>query len=117
MKEKLTCIVSDAIIKRMVYFFAGILVLFCSVIAWKWNTMPPELPLFYSLPRGTEQLATPTQFLIAPAFAVIFFCINFIVALFLYEKRKFAATLFVLTGTVISLLLFITFARILFQVT
>jgi hypothetical protein len=116
MKEKIKHTLSDVNIKRMCFLFLFILVVFGAIGIWKWNALPPQIPLFYSLPRGEEQMGNAYQLLILPLLCVIFFIINFILAIFFYDVKKLVSILFMIIGTIAGFLLLITYLKIIFLV-
>lgn len=117
MKANLTAFFNDKQIKRFSWINAGLLLGFVIVTIWKWSQLPSQLPLFYSLPRSSEQLATPVKLLILPLFALIFSLINFYLAFTLYTKERLAAVILTTLATTASFLLFVTFIKIIFLVT
>lgn len=116
MKKNLAAILADKKLARFIWFNGFIFLIFAITFVWKWSALPPQLPLFYSLPRGPEQLGTPIQLLALPLFAIVFSILNVVVAAFLYTKEKLAATILIIISTVVSLLLFVTFMKIVFSV-
>lgn len=116
MKNSLVSLLNDKQIKRFSSLNGFILIIFFIVTGWKWFLLPPQLPLFYSLPRSADQLATPVTVLILPLFAVIFSLINFYLALILYTKERLAAVILTVMATAASFLLLITFIKIVFLV-
>lgn len=83
----------------------------------KWNDLPPQVPLFYSLPRGEEQLAIPMVLFLLPGLSVAIFLIHTISAALLYTNHKLAAQLLFANCSIAWIVLFITFVNILFLVT
>ena len=66
------------------YGYGLLLVIFNVVItAFFWWQLPPQIPLFYSLPYGTSQLATKIWFFILPILSVLIW-----VSYFLLSKIK-----------------------------
>ena len=78
--------------------------------------MPPQMPLFYSLPRSTDTLGTRLQVLSLPFLCLTIFIINTLLASFFYKKEKLAAQLLVTGAATAAFLLFITYIKILFLV-
>lgn len=107
----------DKTIKRFIWLDVFFIISFLIVIIWKWSSLPPQLPLFYSLPRNTDQLASPVIILLLPGLSVIFSIINFNLASFLYLKERLAGLILVTLATIVSFLLLVTFVKIIFLVT
>lgn len=110
-------IIHDILIIRIVKIFCLIISLYVIILIWKWNLIPPQIPIFYSLPRGMETLGTNIHILIFPVYSLIFFGINFIMAAMLYNKEKLAAIFLIISGILATFLLFISFIKIIFLVT
>lgn len=117
MKEKILILSRDKLVEKLIRIFLGIIAVFLITIIFKWNKLPPQLPLFYSLPRGLEQLTFPYGIFIPFLFSIIFFFLNFFLAARIFENRKTAAYLLVISGTVVSFLFLIACLKIIFLVT
>ena len=116
MKQKINELIREAIVRRSIIIFVVIVSLYFAILIWKWGQLPPQLPLFYSLPKSNDQLATPVQLLILPFFSLLFFITNFITAAFFYPKEKLGSFLLVITGTVVASMLLYTFIKIVFLI-
>lgn len=117
MRQKLAYILKDKLILRIVKIFLLVLFVYLVISLWKWKELPPELPLFYSIPRGKEQLGTPFLLLLLPFFSFLFFVGNLLWASLLYEKERLAAVILVAVGIITACLSLITFIRIVFLIT
>lgn len=117
MQQKIKLLFKDTLISRTVKIFIILAVCYIFVGVWKWRDLPPQLPLFYSLPRSHEQLGTPSHLVLLPFFSLFTFILNFFLASVLYPREKLAATMLIIIGTIATLLLFTTFARIIFLIT
>ena len=116
MKNNIAETLKDNLIIKTCQFFIISCFIFIAVLVWKWRIFPPELPLFYSLPRGSEQLGTPTELLILPALSIAVFILHFLIAVFLYNREKLAARLLIISAFVNSLTILLTFIKIVFLV-
>ncbi len=116
MKENFTEFLKDKNLKRLIWTDSFILSIFITIAIWKWSTLPVQLPLFYSLPRSQEQLATPLKLLVLPVFALIFSLINFTTAAFLFTKERLASIILIAMATIVSFLLLFTFIKIVFLI-
>lgn len=76
------------------------------------NFLPARLPLFYSLPWGDEQLATHQQFLIIPAGIAIVTLLNLLVAAQLHPSQSFFKKALLISSIIISLIMTVTFIKI-----
>ena len=76
------------------------------------ESLPPQVPLFYSLPWGAERLAPPEFLLILPASTLAITVVNGILALWWYFAEKLVSRLLVLASFIVGLLGLYTFIRI-----
>lgn len=116
-KQKVSFFWKDALIKKIGIAYVSLFVLFFMLFIWKGNQLPPQIPLFYSLPRSNDQLGTPVLLMGIPLLSFFFFCLNFIVSVILYQKEKVASVLLFLSGVIVVFLAFITTLKIFFLVT
>jgi|SRR3989344_9029445 len=72
--------------------------------------LPPEVPLFYGLPEGEEQLTSSARLVIPLTLSIFITIINFIIILFL--RNSFLQKTLVLVSFAISILSFLTTLRI-----
>lgn len=74
--------------------------------------LPTRLPLFYSLPWGEKQLATHQQFFILPASIGFITLLNLIISWQLHPSQLFFKKVLMITSLTVSLILIITFIKI-----
>lgn len=117
MKNKLSTLFHDKQIKKIFILNICFFSVFLIVGIWKWSALSPQLPLFYSQPRGSEQLGTPLHLLYLPTFSGLFAMINFYLASIFYTKERLAAIILTVITTIVSLLFLITFVKIVLLVT
>lgn len=99
------------------YLWIGLSPLFISliitvIIFTLFKFLPPKLPLFYSLPWGEGQLATPQQFLVIPASISIVALLNLIISGQLHEQQYFFKKVLLLSSGAVTIILTITFIKI-----
>lgn len=116
-KDKINLFRQEKIIKITSQISLGLLLLALVFLAVFWQKLPPEIPLFYSLPWGEEQLGPPSFFLILFFSGFFLGIINFILGLIFFEKHPLAAKIMAFVTTAVSLLLMITVFKIIFLVT
>ena len=112
MKSKFRILLKDSLIIKVSQAFVVLMALFLTMLVYKWNSLPPQMPLFYSLPRGVEQLGNPWQFLMLPLFSVFIYLFHFLAAAVLFPEEKLAAKILVVAAFVFSTAVFITFIKI-----
>ncbi|KKS98206.1 MAG: hypothetical protein UV73_C0003G0148 [Candidatus Gottesmanbacteria bacterium GW2011_GWA2_43_14] len=116
MKNKLKRVLKDTIILRCLQIFLILMAVFMAVIVWKWQELPPELPLFYSLPRSEDVLGTPYTLLILPVLSIVIFMVHLAWAAQIYEREMLTSRILAVTALTVGLILLITFLRIIFLI-
>lgn len=116
LKNKISLLLSDRLVKTLGQLFIVIMSVFITILVWKWNSLPPQIPLFYSLPRSSEILAVRLQFIVLPIYSIIFFAANFLLSVYFYEKERLASLILVFSATFMSFLLLVTCLQIIFLV-
>ena len=76
------------------------------------RSLPPRLPLFYSLPWGEGQLATHQQFLIIPISISAVTLLNLFISWQLHPSQSLFKKGLVLSSIIVSLILTVTFIKI-----
>ena len=74
------------------------------------NHLPPELPLFYGLAKGSEQLGSSLQLTIPGIIALSITIVNFILALFI--NNNFLRQMLILSAFAVSVFSLITVIKI-----
>lgn len=105
--------------KNWVISFVHKFVLLMSVasiglIAWNWNALPPAVPLWYSRPWGTEQLAPPIFLFILPVGNLLWYSLNILIATYVTSEYLIFTQVLFLSSAVLSALSFTTLAKIVF---
>ncbi|NCN59068.1 hypothetical protein COW99_01150 [Candidatus Roizmanbacteria bacterium CG22_combo_CG10-13_8_21_14_all_38_20] len=104
-------------IKQSSYAFLAMLVISIISLAAYWSKIPPQVPLYYSLPWGEQQLASPVELTLLPTLATNIFLTNLLLVYALVPNEKLLVRIGVLGGLFSSGLLFYTFLNIIFLVT
>ena len=117
MKNRLAKLIQEKSVIVCYKIFFVLMFIFLGIGLWKWKNLPPELPLFYSLPRSSDQLGTPFALLLLPMISLFLFALNLIFAALIYEKSKLASDILTIIGLIASLLLLMTYIKIIFLVT
>lgn len=117
MNNKIQELFKDSLNVKITQGFIIISFIFLAVMVWKWGTLPPEIPLYYSLPRGIDQLGSPLEFMFLPLFSTIIFIIHFTAALFIISWGKLAAKILLISAFVASVALLLTFIKIVLLIT
>ncbi|OGE14716.1 hypothetical protein A3F00_03450 [Candidatus Daviesbacteria bacterium RIFCSPHIGHO2_12_FULL_37_11] len=91
-------VITAIILGLFVFFSAGFL--------------PKRLPLFYSLPWGEKQLATPQQFLIIPALIICISLINLMFSWQLHERQHFFMIILSVTSLITTIILAVSVIKV-----
>ena len=116
MKEIVAKLWSDIVIRRSLKFFLCIEGIFLIIFGFVWFNLPPQLPLFYSLPRGTEQLANPLSFTLLPFLAFLIMFFNVTLSIIVHEKYIILSKLLIINGAFVSFIIFFTFLKIIITI-
>lgn len=116
MKLKFTTLFRDKLVLKITKLFLFVVGIFLITIIWKFKSLPPQLPLFYSLPRSNLQLGTPLLLLLLPGFSILVFVLNLFISALFYGEEILIAKLLNITGFVVSILFLITFIKIVFLI-
>lgn len=95
------------------------LLILCSLIilAVRWSSLPPLVPLWYSRPWGIDQLAPPFWLFLLPVSGLLIHALNFLITIYVtIEYLTFTQMLF-LASLIVNILSFVTLIKILFLVT
>ncbi len=101
-------------------FLRAALILFALcffILVWRFNRLPPQLPLYYSLPWGEDQLASPIELVIFSSSLILFWGVQVFGAFILYRKYTYLARLLLVGSILITVLGLYSAMRILFLVT
>lgn len=87
------------------------------VIFWRWQLLPPAVPLWYTKPWGTDQLAHPYWLFLLPIGSLLMYAINVIASVYVTADYLVFTQLLFLTSFLVSFLSLITLVQILFLIT
>ncbi len=92
------------------------LVISLIVLFLKFNNLPPQIPLYYSLPWGANQLASVTSIFILPISSIIILLINNLLAVFFTKSVRLISLLLIITSAIYSLFATISLIQIIYLV-
>lgn len=87
------------------------------VIFWRWHLLPPAVPLWYTKPWGTDQLAHPYWLFLLPIGSTLIYVVNVIASVYITADYLVFTQLLFLTSFLVSFLSLITLVHILFLIT
>lgn len=94
-----------------------LIVISLGFIAWRWRSLPPSIPLWYSRPWGIDQLANPFFILILPLGSLVFYGINTLISVYFTAEYLIFTQILFLTSLLVNFLSFVALIKILFLIT
>ena len=73
-----------------------------AILFVKFNSLPSQIPLFYSLPWGEQELAPASSILFLPALSLFFMLLNNLLAVFFLKSSQLFSRLLVIISLVCS---------------
>ncbi|HPT66031.1 MAG TPA: hypothetical protein PK257_01830 [Candidatus Woesebacteria bacterium] len=90
-----------------------ILIIFqLGLLIFKFNSLPEQVPLYYSLPWGEDQLASATSLFLLPTFSIVILLLNNLIATFFLKIIPLFSRLLTIFSLVFGLLSAISLTRI-----
>lgn len=96
----------------LVLFFLNVVFLIVIILISK--TLPPQVPLYYGLPRGEEQLVSPISMVAPIILSLLFIILNNIIAYF--TEILFLKKVLIFGSYFVSLLSIVTVVNIIFLI-
>lgn len=82
------------------------------LILFSWSFLPPQVPFFYSLPWGEEQLVRPAMLFLLPGLGLVIFFINSSISAFLPKEEKLMKQILMIAFLVFNFLSLVTLIQI-----
>ena len=98
-------------------FAVLLFVLSLVLIGWRYRLLPQAVPLWYSKPWGSEQLAHPLFLLLLPLGNLFWYAVDVAVVSWQHNRYRIFTQALFLTTFLSSFLSFVTLTKILFLVT
>lgn len=86
------------------------------LLLWRFPTLPPLVPLWYSKPWGADRLAHPLWLILLPAGSLAILIVNTIAARILTRDMLIFTQIFAATALLVAILSLVTLTKILFLV-
>ena len=116
MKKIINDYIKDVFALKIIRIYMATLLVFSFVIIWKWSDVPSQVPLFYSVAKGDGQLGSKIQLALLPGLSILIFIINFFLSALFHVEEKIFSYLLLCSSLISSLLLLITFIKIIFLI-
>jgi hypothetical protein len=88
-----------------------------AIIAVRWRSLPPAVPLWYTRPWGMDQLTHPGWLIMIPVASILWHAVNIMFSVYLIREHKIFIRLMFITSFFVSLISFIAVTKIIFLVT
>jgi hypothetical protein len=112
MKNAVSTLLSDNIIKVSFGVSFTVLLLFTGLIAFFYQKFPPFIPFFNSLPWGTERLFTSFAVIFLPLLFLTIIIINNALSAYLYSRHALMARMVSFNGLLVVVLGFLAYLQI-----
>ena len=86
------------------------------LLAWKFINLPPQVPLYYSLPWGSSQLVNSSSLFLLPTISVVILFIDNLFSVSFFKNFKLLSLFSIITSLVISFFLTVTLFKIVFLI-
>lgn len=83
-----------------------------ALLFFKFNSLPSQVPFYYSLPWGASQLTSASTLFILPMFSIIFLLIDHLLAAFFVNSIKIFSHILFVASLIFSAFSLITLFRI-----
>ena len=97
---------------RFLPFLLSILIALSIVLLSK--SLPPKLPLFYSLPWGEKQLASHQQLLIIPSLITLVALCNLVISWQLHTSQSLFKKILQFSVLLVGLILLVAYMKVIF---
>ena len=98
-------------------FILALFVLSICILIWKWRSLPPQVPIWYSRPWGESQLTSPYWLLILPITSILLYAINVFISVAITSEYLIFTQMLFLSSLMVSVLSFVDLLKILFLIT
>lgn len=97
---------------QLLRFNILIIVIQLGFLFYKFNQLPQEVPLFYSLPFGEDQLASTSQLFFIPIFSITIGLINTVISSIFLDNKTLLSRLLIIFSLIYSFLSLVTLFQI-----
>lgn len=102
----------DKVVSVGLFLGSGLWIVNMIIAGINWQKLPPQMPFFYSLPRGEQQLIEKGWFVGVIVMAGLIFLGNVILAMKLGKNEDLLKRFLIWGGVVVLMLLLMTTVRI-----
>ena len=87
---------------RLLRFTLTLMLFQIITLIWFYPRLPPQVPLFFSRPWGSQLLASSSSLFFLPAYTLLTFLLNYSLALYYHQKKPFLAKLLVTSVPILA---------------
>lgn len=107
---------SQRTMKLVLYGGIALISIQIVLLVLKWESLPPELPLYYSRPWGDEQIAPRIFVGIFPLISIVFLILNTLLSRMFFYTEHLLSTVLLWSAMLVVILSSIGLIKILFLV-
>lgn len=100
----------------VVFWSAAITILISLFVLVLWlvnlNKLPYQIPLFFSLPWGEDQLGTLNQFIILPSIILLTLLVNLIISWHLHPSQQIIKRMLSISSVIVAVLILVSSCKI-----
>ncbi len=97
-------------------FVLALFILSIVLLVWRFPVLPPAVPLWFSRPWGSDQLASPYWLVLLPVSSMLWYVIDLVIGVYVTTEYLIFTQMLFLSALIVSILSFITLIKILFLV-
>lgn len=86
------------------------------ILIWKFTSLPPQVPLFYSLPWGNSQLTNNSSLFLLPTISIVILFIDNLFSVSFFKNLPLLSRLSITTSLLVSFFTTITLFKIIFLI-
>jgi hypothetical protein len=87
------------------------------LIAWKWTSLPPKIPIWYSRPWGASELGSPVWLFLFPIVGLVCYFINLGISMYLMGEYLIFTQILFLSSMLVNILSLVALIKIVFVIT
>ena len=87
-----------------------------TVLIWQFGNLPQQVPLYYSLPWGEQQLVSTSTLFLIPTFSIVLYLVNHLFAVGYSQKNPLLSQLLIFTSLIVSFFFLLTLLKIIYLV-
>ena len=103
---------NSRILRWNLFFIAGQI----GLLAWKFIQLPPQVPLYYSLPWGQSQLTNASYLFLLPTISIVILFIDNLFAVSFFKNQPLLSRFSIITSLLASFFSLYTLINIIFLI-